>query len=102
VNNTINQQARGEIARIRRLASMEFETREASEDWREPLAIDERVTKTVLLSWGGPSDGFEIDFVGGIPAEGRYFRANWGEHETSPLTPDELMTMLEVYSVTAE
>ena len=102
MNHSINHQAREEIERLRRLAVIDSEAREASDDWREPLAVDERVTKTVLLSWGGPSDGFEIDFVGGVPAEGRYFRSDWGEHETWPLSGSELMTVLEVYAVNAD
>jgi hypothetical protein len=32
------------------------------EEYREPLSCDERREITILLSWGGPADGYKLLF----------------------------------------
>lgn len=53
--------------------------REAIESDFESLEIEERRQLKVLLSWGGPSDGFVLTFdkTGRELLEGVYFHADW-------------------------
>jgi hypothetical protein len=67
-------------------------------EYREPLSLDERKEVTVLLSWGGPSDGYKIYFdKDGDAAEGLYFFADWFEYEEIKLSNAELDRVLAVY-----
>ena len=68
------------------------------EEYREPLSIDERKEVTVLLSWGGPSDGYKVYFdKDGEAAEGFYFFADWFEYEEIKLRDEELDRVLAIY-----
>ena len=70
------------------------------EDYREPLSYDEHRVVTILLSWGGSSDGFKVYFDKDFEAiEGYYFFADWFEYEDFKLTRDELDSVLAVYPV---
>ena len=69
------------------------------EEYREPLSVDERIEVTILLSWGGPSDGYRIYFRDGEAEEGYYFFADWFEYEQCQLSSDELDRVLRVYAV---
>ena len=54
----------------------QLDTHELSEieGYREPLSVEARKEVTVLLSWGGPSDGFKVYFDDeGVAVEGFYF-----------------------------
>jgi hypothetical protein len=54
---------------------------------------------TVLLSWGGPTDGFKVYFdQEGDAIEGYYFFADWFEYEEFKLSDEELDRILVVYS----
>lgn len=68
------------------------------EDYRAPLSIDERKEVTILLSWGGPSDGYKVyvDYQN-EPIEGYYFFADWFEYEEFKLTDEELDSVLAIY-----
>lgn len=52
----------------------------------------------ILLSWGGPADGFKLTFdtdknlIGGV-----YYRANWGEYQEARLTDDEAEGVFSFY-----
>jgi hypothetical protein len=72
------------------------------EEHREPLSIEEKKEVTILLSWGGPSDGFKIwlDKQGEV-LEGYYFFADWFEYEEYRLSDHELDSVLEVYPIEA-
>ncbi len=68
------------------------------EAYREPLSLDKRKEVTVLLSWGGPSDGYKVYFDrDGDPVEGYYFFADWFEYEEFKLSDLELERVLAVY-----
>ena len=68
------------------------------EDYRAPLSIDERTEVTILLSWGGPSDGYKIYIdKDNEPVEGYYFFADWFEYEEFKLSSDELERVLTIY-----
>lgn len=70
------------------------------EEYREPLSIETRKEVTILLSWGGPSDGYKIYFdKEGEVIEGYYFLADWFEYEEFQLTEEELDSVLAVYPV---
>jgi len=66
--------------------------------YREPLSYDERKEVTVLLSWGGPSDGYTVFFdKENEPIEGYYFFADWFEYEEIKLSEDVLDRVLCIY-----
>jgi len=84
-------------------ALLQEKERDEVEEYREPLSLDERKEVTVLLSWGGPSDGYKVYFdKDGEAIEGYYFFADWFEYEEFKLTGEELDRVLAVYSVSAE
>ncbi len=69
------------------------------EEYNEPLSVEIRKEVTVLLSWGGPADGYKIYFdQDGEAIEGFYFFADWFEYEQFKLSNDELERVLTVYS----
>jgi hypothetical protein len=67
-------------------------------EYQEPLEYAERKEIKVLLSWGGPSDGFTIYFdTEGKPVEGFYFFASWFEYEEFKLSQKQLELVLMLY-----
>lgn len=68
------------------------------EAYRAPLSLDERKEVTILLSWGGPSDGYKVylDSDGEVQ-KGLYFFADWFEYEEFRLTAEELDQVLAMY-----
>jgi hypothetical protein len=93
------QNYREEIDNLRKVEAL-LQEKEMSEieEYRAPLSIDERKEFTILLSWGGPSDGYKI-YVDNEnePVEGYYFFADWFEYEEFKLTGEELDSVLAVY-----
>lgn len=78
--------------------SQEEKDLEEIEEYRAPLSIEERKEVTILLSWGGPSDGYKIYFdTSGEAFEGFYFFADWFEYEEFKLTSDELDKVVALY-----
>ncbi len=68
------------------------------EDYREPLSIDTRIEKKILLSWGGPEDGFKLYFnTEGELLDGVYYRADWGEYKETDLSAEEAETVFNFY-----
>ena len=79
-------------------ALLQEKERDEVEEYREPLSLDERKEVTVLLSWGGPSDGYKVYFdIDGKTAEGYYFFAHWFEYEEFKLSDEELDRVLAIY-----
>jgi hypothetical protein len=73
---------------------------EEIEEYREPLSCDARREITILLSWGGPSDGYKIYFDKDNEAiYGCYFYADWFEYKEFKLRDEELDRVLTVYPV---
>ncbi len=67
------------------------------EEYNEPLSVEIRKEVTVLLSGGGPSDGYIIYFDrDGEASEGFYFFADWFEYEQFKLSYEELERVLTV------
>ena len=91
-----------EIKRIDKIREQvnkgEIEDERSSEDYREPLSLDVTKEVKILLSWGGPEDGFKLQFskdnelLGGV-----YYVANWGEYQEVPLEEDELNKVFDFY-----
>lgn len=85
-----------ELKRIQKL-SQKSEPWE-DEDHREPLSVDTTKEVKILLSWGGPEDGFKLRFsnddelLGGV-----YYRADWGEYKESDLTDEEADEVFNYY-----
>jgi len=66
--------------------------------YREPLSVEARKEVTVLLSWGGPSDGFKVYFdENGEAISGVYFLSDWSEYEELWLSQTELHRVLLIY-----
>ena len=72
---------------------------EEVEVYRDPLSIEERQEIRILLSWGGPSDGYLLYKRDGEVEEGYYFYADWFEYEQYKLSSDELDLVLSVYPI---
>ena len=72
--------------------------REEIEDNREPLSIDLTKQVRILLSWGGPEDGFKLRFdrennlLGGV-----YYMADWGEYQEIELEDEESDKVFNFY-----
>jgi hypothetical protein len=80
------------------LADRLAELRDLSESeddgqWEEhqPLSVETKNVTIILLSWGGPSDWYEVtqDERGAIERIS-YHYANWFDHAERPLTGQEL------------
>ena len=85
------------------VALLEEKEGSAIEEYREPLSLDERSEVTILLSWGGPSDGFKLYFASqGEILEGYYFFADWFEYEEFRLSEEELDSVLAVYPISPD
>ena len=80
-------------------ALLQEKERDEVEEYREPLSVEARKEVTVLLSWGGPSDGYKVYFdQEGEAIGGYYFFADWFEYEEFKLSDEELDRVLAVYS----
>ncbi len=86
------------LEKVAALLSMGKETEEV-EEYCDPLSIEERKEITILLSWGGPSDGYRLYIQDGEVIEGFYFFADWFEYEQYKLSSDELDLVLSVYPI---
>jgi hypothetical protein len=88
-----------EMADLKQVESLlQEKERDEVEEYREPLSLDERKEVTVLLSWGGPSDGYKVYFdKDGEAIEGYYFFADWFAYEEFKLSDEELERMLAIY-----
>lgn len=71
---------------------------ESMENYREPLSMDTSIEVNIMLSWGGPSDGYKLKFdkeqelISGV-----YWYADWGTYAESPLDDDEAQRVVDVY-----
>jgi hypothetical protein len=73
---------------------------EEIEEYADPLAWEERVEINIMLSWGGPSDGFKLyRDADGTVSEGYYYFADWFTYDEFRLTETELRHVLAVYPV---
>jgi hypothetical protein len=87
-----------EIKRIDKVIKLEVEQeRESIEEHREPLSIEKEEVLTILLSWGGGSDGFKLYFKDKELIKGLYFMADWGEYEEVELNEEELRKVYDFY-----
>lgn len=96
--------AAGRIDEMSRIAKLErVEDRESHDDYREPLCIDTLIKKRIMLSWGGPSDGFDLYFTmsqrgdGLHLSHGTYWRQDWGSYKESALRSDEAEAVFQFY-----
>lgn len=75
----------------------EPQEKEDIEEYREPLSIEKETVYTILLSWGGPSDGFKLRFKDNDLLSGVYFLADWGEYEEQLLSDEESRAVYDFY-----
>jgi hypothetical protein len=73
--------------------------REAIESEFQPVEIEERRQLKILLSWGGPSDGFILTFdkTGTDLLSGVYFHTDWFTYAEEPMLPSEAEIVADVY-----
>ncbi len=95
----VNEERIKELDRIRKIISEEENTeREDNEENREPLSVDLKKEIKILLSWGGPEDGFKLKFDNeNNLLSGVYYMAHWGEYEESELTEEEADEIFNFY-----
>ncbi len=76
-----------------------FEELEEIDSDTEPLEVEERRQLKVLLSWGGPSDGFVLTFdkTGCELIEGVYFHADWFTYAEERLSAADAELVTTVY-----
>jgi hypothetical protein len=76
-----------------------FEELQELDEEYEPLDVEERRQLKILLSWGGPSDGFVLtyDRTGTDLIGGTYFHADWFAHAEQPLSREEAELVADVY-----
>lgn len=71
---------------------------ESMEDYRQPLSMDVTKEVNILLSWGGPSDGYKLRFdrdnelVSGV-----YWFADWFTYAETELSFAQLDLVYQVY-----
>lgn len=71
---------------------------ESLENYRDPLSMDVTKEINILLSWGGPSDGYKLrfdhenDLISGV-----YWYADWGTYAESPLNDEEMDLVESIY-----
>lgn len=67
------------------------------------LSVDIRKEYDILLSWGGPSDGFKVICNDNNELiEVKYWFADWGEYQEEKLNDEELNTFTEAYGCILE
>lgn len=74
-----------------------IESQNDSEDYREPLSIDLHKEIKILLSTGGPADGFKLNYYKDELQGGVYFWQDWGTYDEAELTPDQAQTVEDFY-----
>lgn len=89
----------GEIEKLQQL-----EEPFKDENYRDPLCMDTFTIKDIVLSTGGPADGFKLKFSSpegkaehGELISGVYYRADWGEYKECTLSYDEAQTVFDFY-----
>lgn len=71
---------------------------ESLEGYREPLSLDLSTEINIMLSWGGPSDGYKLKFdkdqqlISGV-----YWFADWGTYAETELTSEQAELVHEIY-----
>jgi hypothetical protein len=73
--------------------------REEIEQNLEALSVEPGRTLRILLSWGGPSDGFDLtlDADGREVTGGVYFYQDWFTHNEVALGADEAQLVSDLY-----
>jgi len=101
LNNAIYDMAQDEVkdlAKLVKKASKSDKSIDELEDYRDPLSLDITKEVNILLSWGGPSDGYKLRFdkdnelLGGV-----YWFADWGTYSDSQLTDEQAETVYQAY-----
>lgn len=71
---------------------------ESLDTYREPLSLDITKEVNIMLSWGGPSDGYKLQFdkdnelMGGV-----YWYADWGTYAESKLDDEQAELVYSIY-----
>lgn len=72
------------------------------DSFKDPLAVNTEVVTCfdVLLSTGGPEDGFRIVLnEDGDAIRGEYYYKDWFDGSVTPLSQDEIETLRAVYGI---
>lgn len=87
-----------ELAKLKKKADKADKAVDEMEDYREPLSMETKIEVTILMSWGGPSDGYKLvfdkdqDLLSGV-----YWFADWGTYAETKLTDEQLQLVFNVY-----
>lgn len=96
--NSVRNSLKSELATMKKLSKLDEP--QSHEEYREPLSVDVIKEVKILLSWGGPEDGFKLRFDNeNNLINGVYYEANWGEYQEVELTEEELDTVDNFYYV---
>lgn len=70
----------------------------------DPLSIDKHITYNVLLSTGGPADGFRLTFdpESGDLIRGEYYFQDWFDGATRTLSDADADMIAEAYGIYVE
>lgn len=98
----IRAEAIEELKRIKDLNELRGQEKEETDEYynlnREPLSVDTRIEKTILLSWGGPSDGFKLYFDEAKElVQACYWVAEWGTYDETWLNDEEAQEVYDFY-----
>lgn len=71
---------------------------ESMEEYREPLSMDVTKEVNIMLSWGGPSDGFKLRFnKDNELMRAVYWYADWYTYAESKLSDADADLVYEIY-----
>lgn len=101
LNENIYKMAQEELkdlANLQEEANKNDKAVDEIEGYREPLSMDTSIEVNILLSWGGPSDGYKLIFDKNQELiSGVYWYADWGTYAETKLTDKQLQLVFNVY-----
>ena len=87
---------KSEIKTIKKLQKLDEPSE--NENYREPLSMDMTTEVNIMLSWGGPSDGFKLRFdKDGELLSGVYYFQDWGTYDEIEMTQEESDSVYQLY-----
>jgi hypothetical protein len=76
--------------------------RHRDRELEDVLSVDKVMKYTVLLSWGGPSDGFDFEFTGDELTGCYYWYKDWFDGARRPVPMDQAEQLVNLYCVGPE
>ena len=76
--------------------------RHRDRELEDVLSVDKVMKYTVLLSWGGPSDGFDFEFTGDELTGCYYWYKDWFDGARRAVPMDKAEQLINLYCVGPE